>query len=67
MENQLWRTKEIPLVMAISIVGRTITGTHPYISSSDIYENLLVSGRAGFIAKVDFLARIIFMFLRRRR
>jgi len=52
MENQLKRIKKIPSVVAISAVGGTITGTYPYISSSDRCENLLVSGRAGLSPKL---------------
>ena len=47
MGNHFRRTKKIPSVAAILAIGKTITETNPYISSSEICKNLLVSGKAG--------------------
>jgi len=52
IEKQLKRIEEIPSAVAISPVGETIAGMYPYISFSDICENLLVSGRAGSSPKL---------------
>ena len=47
MGKQLKGIEEIPSAVATSLDGRTIAGTYICISSSEICENLLVSGRAG--------------------
>jgi len=54
IRNQFRRIKKIPSVAAILAIGETIIGTYLCVSSSEICENLLVSGRAGSSLKLTY-------------